>query len=303
MDTLADVVVVAYETPRLLDRCLASLTDPITAGGNRVGRVVVIDNSPSDECAEVVRRHGSVELVRPDSNVGFGRGANIGLAATRGGADFVLVLNADTEVLPGAVEALVDHLVAHPAAAIAGPSLVDSVGRVHASCGADPSVWRVFLGQTGLWRPVSRLSRRSAPLANPASSGAVPWVLGAALMLDRRAIEAVGGFDPGFHMYFEEVELARRLRLARREVHFVGQAAVRHVGAASTSKQPDEMARTMYASLARYHRLHGTSRRLAGLRTAVVAICLAEAMRASVRSQPVRPWWRIASDAWRGWPS
>jgi N-acetylglucosaminyl-diphospho-decaprenol L-rhamnosyltransferase len=300
----ADVVVVAYETPEALDLCLQALTDAATVEQDRIGRIVVVDNSPSDRCREVAARHEGVEVIHPDSNVGFGRAVNIGLMATRGDADYVLILNADTEIRRGAIGALIDHLVAHPVAAMAGPSLTDAQGRVEPSCGEFPTPARLLLGQTGLWRPLVRLSGRRdlQPLHNPASSGPVPWVLGAALMVDRRAIEQVGGFDPGFHMYFEEVDLSQRLSSIRRQTHFVAHATVRHIGGASTSREPGVMERLMYTSLARHLRLHGRSPRLVGLRVAVAVIALAHLARGVPTGRDRNTWREILSDAARGWP-
>jgi N-acetylglucosaminyl-diphospho-decaprenol L-rhamnosyltransferase len=298
----ADVVVVAYETPHALERCLRSLTDGSVVG-DRIGRIVVVDNSISTECEVVVARHPQVGLIRPDSNLGFGRGANAGVAATRDGAAHVFVLNADTEVMPGAVGALIDHLVAHPTAALAGPSLTDRAGRVQPSCGTYPTPLRVVLMQTGLWRPLARAlpRRRFEPFTNPASSGPVPWVLGAAMMIDRRAIEEVGGFDPGFHMYFEEVDLARRLARRRRETHFVPQAVVRHAGGESTAHDPGAAQRQMYASLARHMRLHGRSARVTRLRLAVATVVVAHILRSVGSPAAASPWRTILADSRRGW--
>lgn len=264
--------------------------------------MVVVDNSVSDDCADVAAAHG-VELVRPSANVGFGRGVNAGLAHTTGGADFVFVLNADTEVRPGAIGALIDHLIDHPRAAVAGPLLVDARGRSQPSCGRFPTSLRTLLAQSGLWRPFAALSRRrdARPLTLPTASGSVEWVLGAALMLDRRAVEAVGGFDPGFHMYFEEVDLSRRLRSARRETHFVAEAVVAHEGGASTSREKGAMERVMYASLARHMRLHGRSARLWGLRAVVATVAGAHLLRSRAASQPPGPWRDIVRDALDGW--
>lgn len=265
----------------------------------------MVDNSVSAACADVVSRYRSVELIRPVTNLGFGRGVNVGLAATQHGSDFVLVLNADTEVTPRSAGALVDHLIRHPRAAVAGPSIEDSDGRRQASCGgAFPSPLRVLLGQTGLWKLISPFVRSAdlQPLHRPEVSGPVPWLLGAALMLDRHAVERIGGFDPGFYMYFEEVDLCRRLGLARRETHFVPEATVRHIGGASTSRDPGPMERVMYASLARHLRLHGKSPEIRRLRITVGLVALAHAARDRCGGHTTGPWRDILADAISGWP-
>src|SRR4051812_41794165 len=114
-----DVVIVHFETPDLLRRCVDSLLDN---GGEAVRSVVVVDNSVSDHGRAGAAAVGSsrVEIITPDENVGYGSAANLGAGV--GAARRLLVLNADTVLLPGALDELAAALQRHDMA-VAGPRL------------------------------------------------------------------------------------------------------------------------------------------------------------------------------------
>lgn len=303
--TRLDVVVVSFETPQLLDECLAAI---ITSTG--VGDIVVVDNSDSDDCADVAREYAPVRLIRPTANVGFGAAANIGVAACS--AD-TLVLNADTRLDSVAVAALRAALQRQPRAAVVGPRLVDAEGGVQPSCARFPTAGRLVMQETGLWKLFVRtpLRRRTVPFFDPSTATAVPWVLGAALAVRRDAFLAVGGFDPAFFMYFEEVDLCRRLAERGRTTYFDPAAVVHHVGGASTRRNPAAMQRAMYRSLATYMRRHRRDPGLARLRAAVTVIVIVQVLtdvalgpadnaRGS-RWTSARSRLQVLGDAWRGW--
>jgi N-acetylglucosaminyl-diphospho-decaprenol L-rhamnosyltransferase len=302
-----DIVIVNYETPGLLNDCLVSIN------ADNVREVIVVDNSMAPDAAElVVEGHPGVRLLRPAANVGYGSAANHGIAA--GSGEYALVLNADAHLHDGAVEALIDELDLHPDAGIVGPRLVDQVCRVQPSCARFPTPGRVLLHESGLWKLARRTKfrDRTQPFFDLDAPGAVPWVLGAALAIRRRSFDAIGGFDPGYFMYYEEVDLSRRLAATGMLTRFTPAATIGHIGGASTRLNQAPMQREMFRSLARYMRRHGRDPGLLRLRLAVVAIASAwfgrdvltrSNGRAHARwRQPARAWNAIVGDAVRGWP-
>jgi len=304
-----DIVIVNYETPDLLDECLRSITSLSPTG---VRDVIVVDNSRSPESAELVMRdHPSVRLLRPATNVGYGGAANRGVAA--GSGEYALVLNADAQLHAGAVEALIDELDVHPDTGIVGPRLVDRHCRVQPSCGRFPAAGRMLLHETGLWKALrsTRLGARTRPFFDLDAPGVVPWVMGAALAVRRREFDAVGGFDPAYFMYYEEVDLCRRLATKGTLTRFTPAATIGHVGGASTAQNRAPMRREMFRSLARYTRHHGRDPGLLRLRLAVVAIASAEfcrdvLVRVGRRSRTSAGrrgsvWRAIVGDALEGW--
>jgi GT2 family glycosyltransferase len=184
-------------------------------------------------------------------------GANRGIAATS--TEFVLLLNSDAFVSEGAVERLEQYLRDHPSVAVAGPRLLNADGTLQASCFPSPGTldWLIENEPVApfarLVPPMRRRMLRYSPLKQ---SGPVPWVLGSALAIRRKAFEQAGGFDESFFMYFEEVDLCRRIVPLGWEVHFVADAEVVHVGGGSTSQLQHAMAVAHFRSCLQFYRRH-----------------------------------------------
>lgn len=219
------IIIVSYNSRGDLERCLGSLT-----GSIRVDReIVVVDNASADGTPAYVReRWPGVRLIEAGTNVGFARANNIGIRQTFG--ELVLLLNPDTTVPAGAVDALIAALDRDPRVAIAGPRIVDGHGRAELSFG----------------RMISPLAELRQKILVRASAGRVPvlsslvdrmtrrtryvdWVSGACLLARRSVLEAVGLLDERFFMYTEDVDLCASVRGRGREVLFVGDVEITHL--------------------------------------------------------------------------
>lgn len=260
-----DAVVVGHDTRDLLRACLESVYR------ERPSRVVVVETGSSDGSAAMVRAEfGSAVLVSDIGNPGYGTAANLGISAST--SPYVLLLNADTVLHPGAVSALARCLDRHPRAAVVGPRIQDPAGELQRSTFPFPGPRTAFLGETrlgALARFIPGLREvylRTWPHDRPRE---VPWVLGAALALRREAFDAVGGFDAGYFLYFEETDLCRRLRDAGWEVRFTPDATVTHVGGASTGQRGVDARLHYYAGMEGYYRRHRSRPALALMRLIV----------------------------------
>jgi N-acetylglucosaminyl-diphospho-decaprenol L-rhamnosyltransferase len=261
------VVLVSHDTREALLAALASVRADAAAGIEGV-EVIVVDNASTDGSAAAVRRaFPEVGVLESPDNAGYGAAANRGIAACS--APYVLLLNSDTVVRPGTLRALAGYLERHPRAGLAGPRLENPDGTLQRSCFA-------FLGTARMAVEKSRLGRwlgaipvlrerwlvHHGPYDRPRTA---PWVLGAALALRRAAFDAVGGFDPGFFLYGEEVDLCFRLWQAGWEVHFAPVATVVHLGGASTAAARREMEVRRVESARRFYRRHYPPARAARL--------------------------------------
>lgn len=208
-----DVVVVAYRCRALLDFCLASL--PAAAGALEL-HVVVADNDSRDGTVELVReRHPAVTLVEMGGNTGFARATNTGIRL--GAAPWVLALNPDTRLEPGSLERLV-HLaerlpgVGTDRVGVVGCRLVLDDGSFdHAARRSFPTVLGTLGHVTGLGRLPGAPAALAQYRAPGVESGRVDAVNGAFMLLRRQAVEAAGLFDEGYWMYFEDLDLCKRL--------------------------------------------------------------------------------------------
>jgi len=216
-------VIVSYNTRELLLAGLASLrgvTCPL--------EVVVVDNASADGSAEAVRaQYPDVYLIASPENGGFSKANNLGIRAAD--AAYVLVLNSDAAVQPGAVEAMVDLLHRRRDVAIVGPRTLSPDGTIQVSFGPDLTPWNE-LRQRRLVHGVKARRpwalRRAHALASVEHEPA--WVSGSCFLARRDVLEEVGLFDEGFFLYEEDVDLCVRVRKAGYRVVFTPTATVVH---------------------------------------------------------------------------
>jgi GT2 family glycosyltransferase len=160
------------------------------------------------------------------------------------------------------VALLLDCLNAHSAAAISAPRLEDSAGVRQSSCFPFPGTarWLFENAPLSVWtRHVPFARQRSVSFRHGSASRQVPWVLGAAMLLRCGAVREVGGLDETYFMFYEEVDLCRKLARHGWGTYYVPNAAVMHVGAASTSQQSSAMLLQRIQSTIDYYDRHCTA--------------------------------------------
>ena len=244
-----EVVVVAHDSGDLLAEAVASAAEQAGAGN-----VWVVDAGSSDGSIEALERRVPGTHILRGANDGFAAGNNRGIGATR--SAFVLLLNPDAVLLSSALEALLETAAARPSAAIVAPLILSFDGGVQAnSFGRFPTLRTAFALRS--WRAFQRtLGNRALSPAAPRGTTAADWVTGAAMLVRRAAIDAVGGLDEGFFLYYEDVEWCHRMRDAGWEVLVEPRARVAHrLGGSAT---PGGAAEQAYrASFFRYCDLYG----------------------------------------------
>ena len=273
------VVIVNYNTREHLRACLA------TVQAEAPGEVVVVDNASSDHSVDMVRAaYPWVVLHANETNPGSGAAANQAIASCT--AKYVLLLNSDILLLPGALQALSTYLDQHPRAAIVGPRLENLDRSLQASCFQFPGTFMWLLDNDYL-RPLTRhipfcrnRFLRTWPYTH---NRLVPWVKGAALAIRRKAFEAVGGFDKSFFMYFEETDLCHRLQAIGWEVHFTPVTTILHVGEASTRQYRTDMIAQFIVSRILFFQRCYSGIRLAGLVFIMISSVQARLLRDTVR--------------------
>jgi hypothetical protein len=251
-DLDVSVIIVNWNTRDLLIRCLEALGQ--ATGGLRL-EVIVVDNASRDDSVAVLRqRFPEVRLIANDNNAGFSRANNQGAAVARG--RYLLLLNSDAFLTPGALEALLALAEAQPRAGLVGAHLRNADGSFQASYTPFPTLWREFLILTGLGR---LLCGRPFPSHGPDEAHGpqpVDYVEGACLLIRREAYEAAGGLDEGYFMYAEEVDLCLTLRRRGWEVWYHPAARVIHLGGASSQTRHPEREGDLYVSRVRLFRKH-----------------------------------------------
>lgn len=235
-------IIVNYKTPQMTLEALAALVPEL--GAIPGSSAVVVDNDSADGSYErilqAVASNGwsnLIDVVRSDRNGGFGFGCNVGIRRGLAATDppeYVYLLNSDAFPEPGSVRMLVGFLDANPAAGIAGSYIHGPDGTPHETAFRFPS-WQSELEATLGIGVVSRLLEKwVVALPMPKQVLQVDWLAGASMMLRRRVLEEVGLFDETFFLYYEEVDLCRRARLAGWTTHYIPESSVAHIGSAST---------------------------------------------------------------------
>ncbi len=227
------VVVVCYRSADDVEACLDAVA---AAVAGLKAEVVVVDNGSDDATVDIVRRtHPGVRIADRGVNDGFARGCHVGVELTQG--EWLLFVNPDAVVDRNSVQALLAAAVDHPDAGILGGRSVRPDGTT------DPRSW---WGRPTLWSTLCFATGVSAafpghPVLDPESpdrwdgrAREVPVVSGALMLVDRRLWDRLGGFDPRFLLYGEDVDLCLRARSVGWRPRVVPQATFTHAVGAST---------------------------------------------------------------------
>jgi N-acetylglucosaminyl-diphospho-decaprenol L-rhamnosyltransferase len=241
-------VVVNYNADSYLQTCLSSLE----AAG--VENIVVVDNGSTDGSRSVAEAAGAC-WAETGANVGYGRAANRGAGLEApSAASYLLVCNPDLIVRNGAVAAMARSLDVDPLVGAVGPRMVNADGSLYPSARSFPRLMDALgHGLLGQVAPSNRFSRRYRMLdwdhRHPAD---VDWVSGACFLVRREAWDDVGGFDPSYFMYLEDVDLCWRLGRAGWRVRYEPAAEVLHVQGVSADLHPYRMLAAHHVSMWRF---------------------------------------------------
>ena len=245
------VLIVNWNVRDLLADCLTSLYSDQHSFNFEVW---LVDNASTDgSVAMLQERFPQVQLIQNPDNPGFAQGNLQAYAHSSGG--YILMLNPDTLLKPGALDRLYQHLEAHPQTAGVGPDLRNPDSTRQMGCYPFPTLsrelWRL-LHLDRLWSygvyPVERWETMDP---RP-----VDVVQGACLLLRRSALEQVGFLDPDYYMYTEEVDLCYRLKRAGWGISWLPAARVIHFGGQSTHQAAEAMFLRLYESKILFFRKH-----------------------------------------------
>ena len=259
------VSIVAWKGADLTIACLGSL-DPERASVPGM-RVIVVDNASPDGAADRVAQaiadnawQGWVTLIRAPANLGFAAGNNFAIRAMlaeQHPAEYLLLLNPDTLVRPGALRILLDFVATRPQVGIAGGRSEDLDTTAQMCCFRFPNAVNEVLGYLAIGALDRVFHRHLTRLGIPAQPREVDWVSGAFMLVRKAVIDDIGLMDEGYFLYFEETDFARRAQRAgwrcwhvpqSRIVHLVGQSS----GVTVRNQAPRRMPSYWFESRRRY---------------------------------------------------
>lgn len=253
------IVVVHWNVPELLRACLESILAESRGSDLRIETIVVDCASPDDGYREVLERFSDARLIELLENRGYAAGCNAGIGVATGAA--ILLLNPDTELLSGSLDVLwrTVHVAAH--VGLVAPLLLNPDGSIQSAGYRFPGAMNVLLDLLPVHpRLVESPLNGRVPVGDGVQPIRIDYALGAAILLRRDALEAVGPLDESYGMYSEEIDWARRLADAGWTALLAPAARVVHHGGRSTAQQPDAMYEALWASRARYFERWGSER-------------------------------------------
>jgi len=236
------IVIVSFNAREDLAACLASLRAAPPAIPHEI---VVVDNASGDGSVEAARAVAGVTVIPLERNAGFAAANNAGIRATQ--SELILLLNSDTLVPSGAIDALVGRLRADPSLGAAGPRLVDGEGRAELSFGR-------MMSPLAEWR-----QKRRSPAwidAETRREQLVDWVSGACLLVRRADAEAAGLLDERFFLYTEDVDFCASIRTRGRKVLFTPVATVTHLRGRSRASRPEPSRKAYRQSHVAFYEKH-----------------------------------------------
>jgi N-acetylglucosaminyl-diphospho-decaprenol L-rhamnosyltransferase len=227
MSARVGVVIVTFNAAGVIGAALQSVIGQLR---DREWEAVVVDNASTDGTAEAARAiHADVRVLTNAMNVGFARGVNQGIAATR--APYILILNPDCRLAPRSLERLLEELERDARSAIVAPRILNADGSVQGNARGDPDMMTGIFGRTSALRrlfPGLAVARRNVIDDSGAGTVTVDWVSGACMLARREALDIVGGFDERYFLYWEDADLCRRLRTAGYVIRHVREAEAVH---------------------------------------------------------------------------
>ena len=231
---MIDIVTVNWNSGPQLKSCLDSLS---LDNKDVISRIIVVDNNSTDGSAASVEDSSGVEVIRMKQNLGFGAACNIG--AKIGDSPYLLFLNPDTRLESGSISTPLEYMEqqGNGKVGICGIQLVNATGDVSHTCSRSPTLGRLVSSALGLDKiPGLRGSGMRMSNWSHKDTRRVDQVMGAFFFIRREVFEACNGFDERFFVYFEEVDVATRSRLAGWDSWYLTEAKAFHAGG-GTSRQ------------------------------------------------------------------
>lgn len=249
------ICIVNWNAKEYLDRCLRSIKDstpPLSC------QTIVVDNASTDGSVEMIRQlYPDIHLIENKMNLGFATANNQAIALATG--ETIFLLNPDTELLPQSLQALIDHLSQNPKCAIVAPKLLNTDGSLQRSVRRFPNFKTVlyrytFLKKLGIFSQEEAKNKMADFSFEEEKS--VDQPAGAALLIRRDILEKVGRLDPTFFLFYEEVDLCRRIKGRGHDIVYLPASRVVHHEGKSRQKNRQQLFLPTIKSLFYYLKKH-----------------------------------------------
>lgn len=220
------VIILNYKTKELTDKCLQSIYKNPVQGSFEV---IVVDNNSQDDSVEFLNQKWSdkIKIISSKTNLGFGGGMNFGFNKAQG--DYVLIMNPDIEVWPDCINQLQTFLDKNKKCALVGPQLIYPDKTIQDSYRKFPTLTDLIIKRTWLRKIFKkRMNNYLMHNVDNQKTQTVDWMVGGCLMMRKKFIKQVGGFDPRYFLFLEDTDLCHQAWQKDWEVFYLPQAKANH---------------------------------------------------------------------------
>ncbi len=219
------IIIVTYHNEFTIEECLVSIKQLTKIDFE----IIIVDNSENLNTYYKVKKfkenenHINIELLKPEKNIGFAKGCNKGADIAKG--EYLMFFNPDACLENDVSDILIESIDNSKDIFIAGPMIINKDGSIEKTCRNLPTLFNIFLDITGIDRFVGLYKLNRMPHQKKEF---VPQIIGACLVIRRKVFIDIGKFDERFFVYFEEVDLCKRVNDAGLKILFNPEARVKH---------------------------------------------------------------------------
>jgi len=230
------IIIVNWRVRPLLEKCLNSIL--ANSDGLKL-QILVVDNDSRDGTPEMVMvEYPQVTMISLARNIGFARANNLAMKQAK--ARYYLLLNPDTEIVPGFFRQAIDYLDGHPEVSIVGPKIINPDGSTQLSISRFPDLLSqvmVLLKLRNVLVGNKFLSHYLFKDFDYSQEQSVEQIMGAAILVRPEVFEKIGTFDEHFFVWFEEVDFCKRAKKKFLDIRYVPHLSVIHYGGESFSQR------------------------------------------------------------------
>jgi N-acetylglucosaminyl-diphospho-decaprenol L-rhamnosyltransferase len=251
-DPKVSCIIPNYNHKQLLHECVYSIYNTI---GNVSYEIIIVDNASTDGGAEyITKTFPDIIWAQNDTNVGYAKAVNHGVMLSKG--DFIFLLNNDVKLIENTTEKLVDFLIENPNVEAVAPLLYYPDGRIQISCRRFPTPSALLLEFLGI-NKIGPFRRWKLGIEEHLNAGMVLQPMASALMIRRRCWDAVGPFDEGFPIFFNDVDWCYRIyKNTGFKIYIYPEAKAMHHKGASVNRLGYKKRIEFYKGLIRFYLKH-----------------------------------------------
>jgi len=221
------IIILSYKMKGLVRNCLRALQD---AQLDLLHEIIIVDNGSQDNIEELQQQFPDIKIVIAPENLGMGAGNNLGIKKARG--KYLLMLNPDIYIFPGAIEKMYNYIKDKPDIGLVSPRLLNPDKTLQYTCyrwhqPLTPLYRRTFLGRLK-WAQ-KKIDHFLMTDFDHQTIQAVDWCQGSCFLIPKEVIDQVGQFDEQFFMYFEDTDLCRRIWQKGYQIIYLGDTELIHL--------------------------------------------------------------------------